>query len=425
MDRTDVRERYFAVRDAWRNYDFDLAIRNATLLLESQPDHVAGLRIRLKAALRLNDPKLVAKFALPVASVDISLAIASASKLARWGDLIAAAELYHAILVSPDLNSLASEIQVATRKSIDGHAAVLLARGDKANDIGDTSAALRLWHLGLRLAPTHSGLRQRTKRASESLAEVARKVDAQDPVLSVAAWRRVLEADPLHPVAFKNLALGSEAQGDYRGAITYWTALLQIENEQEQAASRLVRAAIKADCEFDVLKLLYAAGQIALVDPDLTHRTSRHLLHAAKVFLQQDDAQSAAPLLNLLQGVGLADEKLPAAVQKCVKLLSRTMSTARRSKDWDTAAVLARHLIPFEPANRNALEVLGRDAYRQRAFSDAAGFFRQLVRAVPGDQKGWRWLAEALRKSGDQVGSLQAIQHYETLQLSPGVGGPS
>ena len=132
--------------------------------------------------------------------------------------------------------------------------------------------------------------------------------------------------------------------------------------------------------------------------------------------MQQGDAQSAASMLRLLQQIGLADETMPAAVQGCTKVLSRTMWTARRNNEWDVAVVLARHLISLEPTHRNALEVLGRYASRHRAFHDAADFFRRLVKSTPRDQKGWRWLADALRKTGDQAGFLQALQHYEALQ---------
>lgn len=418
MDKRAIQDQYWSLRDAWQRKDFGLALERAAHLLDGQPNHEAALRVRLKAALRLADSELVAKFSPAVVPIDVPLALAAASKLAQWGDHTSAAALYSALLASPALKTLPPEIQANAKSIARSHVAVLLANADRLHMSGDISGALRLWHAGLRLSPTHSGIRKRVKSIRELLIDTARRVDPTDQARHTAASERILEADPLHPTTLKKLAAASEARGDYRAAVKYWTTLTRVKTEQKRAVDRLVRAATKADCEFDALKYIHASGLISLVDPDFLNRSGRHLLHLSKVLMRQNSPQTAAPILGLLRQVRLADDTLVPATERCAKLVFRAMWAARKNNEWETAVTLARHLIALDPDNRNALEVLGRYAFRNRAFNEATDFFRQLIKSSPTDQKGWRWLAEALRKSGNNEEAAEALAQQEAL------GGP-
>ena len=415
MNNAIVREQYIALREAWQNKDFGLALKRAFSLLNDQPDHASALKIRLRAALKIPDAAGVAQFAPPVAAFDLSLALLAASKLAAWRDDVAAAEVYVSALASNQLPSAPAKIQASVNSQSRAHVKTLLERGDEALGTGDVSAALRLWQAGIRLSPRHSALRKRIKGVRDSLVAAARKIETTQPDAAPAAWERVLEADPLHATALKNLALGCEAAGDFRKAVTRWTALTQVDVERKRAVSRLVRASSKAHCEFDVLQYLHRAKLTDVVAPEALNHLVRNLVHSARIFMQQRSAVSAAPTLVLLQEAGLPDPALPEAVQRCEKLLFRQMWEARKKDEWDVAVVLARHLSALNPEQPYALEILGRYAIKQRAFSDAIDYFRHLTVVEPSSRKAWRWLAQALRKSGDGQAAAEALAHADSL----------
>jgi len=113
MNNAIVREQYIALREAWQNKDFGLALKRAFSLLNDQPDHASALKIRLRAALKIPDAAGVAQFAPPVAAFDLSLALLAASKLAAWRDDVAAAEVYVSALASNQLPSAPAKIQAS------------------------------------------------------------------------------------------------------------------------------------------------------------------------------------------------------------------------------------------------------------------------------------------------------------------------
>ncbi len=184
----------------------------------------------------------------------------------------------------------------------------------------------------------------------------------KQPDRAIAAYERVLELVPSHPGALDALATLRAGVGDARSALAAIDELVEKAKSPDAKAELELRAAQVLEGRGDAsgaLRRYKVAADLRPDDPAMRRRLVTKNIelgnHAAAVELLEEEIQVAG---SERERARLAGEM--AAI--CLKYL----------QDAGRAAAMAQLALHIDPANAAALRVMGRTAYAEKRYAEAA-----------------------------------------------------